>query len=141
MPTYAIIQRPTPDTPSANRAWLISLALYSLSHPGGIREDLDTLYALYVVVHPTSGDGALVIPESFVIPIHPLADLSSLLDLFQSTVSTQELEAMNIVLAQARGSTPGTVQVDIKNLMPQSISANLKTRQEMIDLGWFTQTL
>jgi hypothetical protein len=139
MTSYILVDRPTPDTPSANRAFLISMALYALSHPGGVRSLEDTLYSLAVITHPETGDGALEVPEQFELPIHPQADLSTLLDLFQSTVTSQESAQMQAVLALARTGQPGSVVINVANLIPSSMNANKKTRSQMVELGWFTQ--
>jgi hypothetical protein len=136
---YFIVARPSSDTPSGTRAFLLSMALYALSSPGSVRSLDDTIYLLSVVVHPSNKDGALEIPDSLVIPIHPEADLKSFLELFQSTVTSAEVAAMQSVLTTARESQPGTVTVNASDLIPLSVKSSLKTRQEMITLGWFPE--
>jgi len=111
----------------------LSRELFRLSRPEHARRPDDvTLYLSDWQVHPTTGAVALALPDGE-IPVHAGASDTALPDMVAAVVPADERAQMGLDIAASRGkrARPTT-------FVPQSISTNLKTHDEMKAGGWFS---
>lgn len=119
--------------PSESYAESISRALWGISRPASVRDakDVTELYTSWVV-HP-DGRVALYVPDESK-NVHELADVSTLVDLISLAVTDAEADAIETVITESKGD-----RLNILDVIKQSpsLSANLKTREQLESAGWF----
>lgn len=110
----------------------VSSALWKISRP-----DSDTnqtkLYCSWIT-HPETGQHALSFIEDDTQPIHPEADqaIAAFVGLVRPIVGEAEADALQTTLTNAKGS-----RVNVLELLPPTISANLITPEQAQEAGWF----
>lgn len=95
-------------------------------------------YCSYIS-HPGPNDGpapvALVLPVDDEVYVQPTADSFALVEAAHEAIPDEEEAKLVSDIEAARGS-----RVSVVALIPQSLQANLLTREEAEAAGWFTQT-
>tara|TARA_S200002703_G_scaffold19602_3_gene15891 strand:+ start:3971 stop:4372 length:402 start_codon:yes stop_codon:yes gene_type:complete len=91
------------------------------------------------IVHPGPNDGpapvALVLPVDDEVYVQPTADSSALVAAAHESIPDDEEVQLVADIEAARDS-----RVSVVALLPQSLQANLLTREEAEAAGWFVQT-
>jgi hypothetical protein len=117
-----------PSTPSEDYARSMSAALYALSAPA----DAQTQDAVRWIAHPETGDVALRLGDEGSY-LQPDADVSAFVGLLPIT----EGEASDLTdkLDAARGT-----HLRYVDMLPDSLTDDIKTREQMDADGWFPET-
>ena len=113
---------------SAERAALINEELFNLSRPITVKDQNDVTTKLFgEITHPTTGQVALQVDESYLIRIHPDKDISNLQNLF-AQLTPEELGG----LAAFLDSVPS---VQFGQIIPSD--SVVLTKEEADTAGWF----
>jgi len=115
--------------PTIDYAQAMSAALWSLAVPNATGT---TRYAVGWITHPTTGDVALSIPDTYAQRVAPDADIAVFVSALP--IPQQEQDDLLAVLEAARGSTLTVVE-----LLPPTLQANALTDAEADAAGWFSE--
>jgi hypothetical protein len=118
--------------PTEDYARAMSAALWSLARPS--RGDADTAYAVGWATHPTTGDVALSIPETYAQRVDADADVAAFVAAMP--IPEGERTALAAILEAARGGAPLTVA----DWLPPTLAAQALTDAEAGVAGWFQET-
>ena len=120
------------STPSEDDAWAISHELWMLVMPRNISGNDTSQYYCGVYTHT---DGTLAIgPLDGTHPIHVNADEELLPALIGAAVTDDEELLIEIMIGEAKGGS-----LDVLAMIQQidSLSPNLRTRDQLVAAGWF----
>jgi len=125
--TYLILTQPSEEYGKA-----ISHELWMLARPRGISENETSQFFCGVQTHT---DGRVAIgPLDGTQPVHADADELSFAELIGHAVTEEEEGAIVAAITEAKG---GSIRIlDLIEASP-SLSANLRTREQLDDDGWF----
>jgi len=125
--TYLILSQPSEEYARA-----ISHELWMLARPRNISEGETSQYFCGVLTH----DGQVAIgPLDGTQPVHADADELSFAELIGHAVTEEEEDAIVAAITEAKG---GSIRIlDLIEASP-SLSANLRTREQLDDDGWFS---
>ena len=123
--SYLLLTQPKAESYSA--------ALWGISRPPAVRSEKDTQLYTSWITHPDTGAQALYVPDD-TRPVHVDADLQPLLDLMAPAITEAELTAITEAVEASRGG-----RISFKALVEASpsLSANLRTREQLEAAGWF----
>jgi len=113
---------------SSDRADALDKEVWRLVRPASVQLADDTQYLYARMIHPTTGQVALLAETTDVLPVHPDVDLTDLLALLPE-VSQAEKDMLSFYIDANRGQT-----VLFGNLIPSS-STQLTT-EEADAAGW-----
>ena len=118
--------------PSEEYARAVSHELWMLARPRGISDNETSQYFCGVLTH----DGQVAIgPLDGTQPVHADADELSFGQLIGAAITEEEEAGIVAAITEAKG---GSIDiVDLISLSP-SLSANLRTREQLDDDGWFS---
>jgi len=125
--TYLILSQPSEEYARA-----VSHELWMLARPRGISDNETSQYFCGVLTH----DGRVAIgPLDGTQPVHADADELSFAELIGHAVTEEEEDAIVAAITEAKG---GSIRIlDLIEASP-SLSANLRTREQLDDDGWFS---
>ena len=115
----------------------ISSALWAISRPDS--ETKGTRLYCGWITHPETGQHALTLDPTDTQPIHPEADLAiaQLVGGLTPFATEQEIDLLTESLVNAKGG-----RINVVDMLPASLSANLMDQQTAEADGWFaTETL
>lgn len=115
--------------PTQPYADAVSAALWSLARPNA---DGLTRYAVPTITHPTTGDVALMIPDTYTQRVAPDADVAVFVA--GLPIPQDEQDALTSTLEAARGET-----LTVAEWLPPTLQAAALTEQEARDAGWFEE--
>ena len=120
-------------SPSEEYARAVSHELWMLARPRGISDSETSQYFCGVKTH---ADGRVAIgPLDGTQPVHADADEVSFAELIGHAVTEEEEDAIVAAITEAKG---GSIRIlDLIEASP-SLSANLRTREQLDDDGWFS---
>lgn len=113
---------------SAIRADKIDKEIWRIQRPLSVQSDGDTKCMYATVVHPTTGQVAILADTSDVLSVHPDTDLTNLLELLTEVPQSEKDALVSYINANLGGT------VLFSNLIP-STSTQL-TKDEASDDGW-----
>lgn len=119
----------TLTTPTEAYAQAMSAALWSLAVPNATGT---TRYAVGWITHPTTGDVALSIPDTYTQRVAPDADITAFVSALP--IPQQEQDDLAAMLEAARGNT-----LTVTELLPPTLQANALTDAEADAAGWFPE--
>jgi hypothetical protein len=110
----------------------ISSALWAISRPDA--ESKGTRLYCGWITHPETGQHALTLDPTDTQPIHPDADLAiaQLVGGLTSFATAQEIDLLTESLINAKGG-----RINVVDMLPATISANLMTHETAEANGWF----
>jgi hypothetical protein len=117
----------TLTTPTEPYAQAMSAALWSLAVSNATGT---TRYAVGTITHPTTGDVALRIPDSYRQLVHPDADVAAFVSALP--IPQSERDALAVTLTAARGT-----ELTVAEWLPPTLAANALTDAEADAAGWF----
>jgi len=121
------------STPSIEYGKAISHELWMLARPRGISDSETSQYFCGVITH---ADGRVAIgPLDGTQPVHADADELSFGQLIGAAITEEEEDAIIAAITEAKGGSINIV--DLVSMSP-SLSANLRTREQLDDDGWFS---
>ena len=121
------------STPSIEYGKAISHELWMLARPRGISDSETSQYFCGVITH---ADGRVAIgPLDGTQPVHADADELSFGNLIGAAITEEEEAGIVAAITEAKGGS-----IDIVGLIESSpsLSANLHTREQLDDDGWFS---
>ena len=120
-------------SPSEEYARAVSHELWMLARPRGISDGETSQFFCGVITH---ADGRVAIgPLDGTQPVHADADELSFAELIGHAVTEEEEGAIVAAITEAKG---GSIRIlDLIEASP-SLSANLRTREQLDDDGWFS---
>ena len=121
------------STPSIEYGKAISHELWMLARPRGISDSETSQYFCGVITH---ADGRVAIgPLDGTQSVHADCDELSFAELIGHAVTEEEEGAIVAAITEAKG---GSIRIlDLIEASP-SLSANLRTREQLDDDGWFS---
>lgn len=120
----------TLTTPTLAYAQAMSGALWSLAVPSVTGT---TRYAVDWITHPSTGDVALLIPETYTQRVASDADVSAFVSVLN--LPADEAAALTSTLRGAKGGTSLTVA----EWLPPTLAARTLTDEEADAAGWFAE--
>jgi hypothetical protein len=117
----------------------LSRSIMRLLRPSHLREENWTDLYCSVLMHPTSGQTALALPDEETVPIHVESDgaeLAALLAVFVADGALTQPEADGI--AAAVQANAGKL-VRVADFIPPSWAAYVLTHEQMDAGGWFPE--
>ncbi len=115
--------------PTTEYAQAMSSALWSLAVPNATGT---TRYAVGWITHPTTGDVALSIPDTYTQRVAPDADIAAFVAALP--IPQDEADALTATLEAARGET-----LTMAQFLPPTLQANALTDAEADAAGWFPE--
>ena len=125
----------------AEHAEHLNRSIMRLLRPAHLRDGYATDLYCPMIKHPQLGYVALVLPETETVPIHIESDGAELVAMMNVFVQDQAItsqEAQGIVAAVQ--SMAGQ-EVRVADFVPPSWTANVFTREQMEQQGWFVSAL
>ncbi len=113
---------------SSERADALDKEVWRLIRPASVQSSYDTQYLYARMVHPTTGQVALLGDTTDVLPVNPDVDLTALLALLPE-VPQEEKDMLSLYIDANRGGT-----VVFGNLIPST--ATQLTTSEADAAGW-----
>lgn len=119
-------------------AAIVSEKIYNLTRPTAVKDPNDTTqYYCNWVIHPTTNEVMLEMPEVADIPVHIAAKEDELDDIFQPFVlaefiSVEEVQAIKTAIQENKGNA-----VNINQFIPGFWINQVKTKEELEKDGWF----
>ena len=110
----------------------ISSALWAISRPDA--ESKGTRLYCGWITHPETGQHALTLDPTDTQPIHPDADLAiaQLVGGLTPFATAQEIDLLTESLINAKGG-----RINVVDMLPATLSANLMTHETAEANGWF----
>lgn len=131
---YLILTQPNIDYAKA-----VSGAIWQARYPDEVRAgDEQTQYYCGWITHPISGDVAITFPDE-PLKVHPMRKLQPLVDIIKTPLPENEKQAIQDHFDNLFPREEGDPPLTIENVLPSLYSDNLKTRQEMGYLNWFSE--
>lgn len=124
--------------PVSQSAQSLSVALWSLSRPAGLRVQQDTQY-LFPWATAVDGSQWLEVDVSYEINVHPQADATQLAAILQPWADADNLMAEPNVQLEAMVDSNRGGKLTAWSVFPQALKDLAKTRQQMIDAGLLEQ--
>lgn len=125
----------------AEHAEHLNRSIMRLLRPAHLRDGYATDLYCPMVTHPQLGYVALALPDLETVPIHVESDgaeLAAMMDVFVQDQAITIQESQGIVAAvQAMAGQ----QVRVADFIPPSWTANVFTREQMQQQGWFVSAL
>jgi len=115
--------------PTIEYAQAMSAALWALAVPNATGA---TRYAVGWITHPTTGDVALSIPDTYRQRVAPSADIAAFVALLP--IPQGERDDLAATLEAARGNT-----LTVAQLLPPTLAAHALTDAEADAAGWFPE--
>ena len=115
--------------PTIEYAQAMSAALWSLAVPNATGT---TRYAVGWITHPTTGDVALSIPDTYTQRVAPDADIAAFVALLP--IPQGERDDLSATLEAARGD-----ELTVSELLPPTLAAHALTDSEADAAGWFPE--
>jgi len=120
--------------PSIEYAELVSQCIWIARYPEEVRLGGEqTQYYCGYIVHPSSGDIALVFPDEPLV-VHPMRKLQPLVDTIKAPLPEEEKQNIQ---DHFDGLFPRETALYIDDALPPIFASNLKTREQMESAGWF----
>ena len=121
----------------AEHAEHLNRSIMRLLRPAHLRDGYATDLYCPMVTHPQLGYVALALPDLETVPIHVESDgaeLTTMMNVFVQDQAITEQEAQGIIAAVQ--SMAGN-EVRIADFIPPSWTANVFTKEQMQQQGWF----
>ena len=111
----------------------ISRKLYELSRPLDVRDPKDTLYYIPWVIHPLTGEVALVFDREDIeeLPLHSRADAVSFLSIFPAAARARIRDRLIEIRDSGEKLRPS------RDLLPQAWQGRLFNHNQAVADGWF----
>ena len=124
--------------PSIKYAEAVSAAIWSAQYPEEVRagNEATQSYCGYIV-HPETLNVALCFPDK-IIPVHPMRKIAPLLAVITAPLP-KEMRAE--IASHLENYDWENVPTTIENLLPPLYAANLMTRQQAEQAGWFSEEI
>ncbi|MDX5325527.1 MAG: hypothetical protein LPK80_04625 [Bacteroidota bacterium] len=119
---------------SRQRSQGINHGLYALSVPDAVRpvDQIGTLL-LNEVIHPQTDEASLEYSETQKIYIHPNIDTTNLESMVGASATTEDITVLKRYLNDKKGEF---ILIETLTIIAK---ADIRTREEMIQDGWFPQ--
>lgn len=126
-----IIVLPVGLLSSEARAKAITRELYNITVPVAVQANYQKDATVFgVVKHPDGVQHALQVDPTYIIPVHPQANLEKLVSMFPDLTDTERVTLQGYIHTQQA--------FPFGAIVPSNTT--LRTHDEMVALGWFPET-